>query len=79
MPFGIFPAPEEFQWRLNRALEGLEGFMPIFDDILIFGAGETEVTANLDHDQKLKLLLERCHSIRESSSTKMRSLSAKPK
>ena len=38
--------------------------MLIFDDILIFGAGETEVTANLDHDQKLKLLLERCHSKR---------------
>lgn len=62
MPFGISPAPEEFQRRLDRALEGLEGVVPIFDDILIFGVGETEATATLDHDQKLKSLLERCRS-----------------
>ena len=41
MLFGISPAPEEFQRRLEQALEGLEGVKPIFDDILIFGVGET--------------------------------------
>ena len=33
MPFGIAPAPEEFQRRLNEALEGLDGVRAIADDI----------------------------------------------
>ena len=61
MPFGISPAPEEFQRRLDNALGGLKGALPIFDDILIYGVGETKATAIADHDQQLALL-ERCHS-----------------
>ena len=60
MPFGISPAPEEFQRRLEQALEGLEGVKPIFDDILIFGVGETQAKALADHDAKLRALFERC-------------------
>ena len=60
MPFGISPAPEEFQRRLNIALQGLDGVMPIFDDILIFGAGDTEAEAMADHDAKLRALMQRC-------------------
>ena len=52
MPFGISPAPEEFQRRLDNALQGLDGVMPVFDDILIFGAGDTETEAMADHDAK---------------------------
>ena len=60
MPFGISPAPEEFQRRLEQALEGLERVKPIFDDILIFGVGETQAEALADHDAKLRALFERC-------------------
>lgn len=62
MPFGISPAPEEFQRRLEYALEGLDGIKPIFDDILVFGVGETETEALSDHDAKLTALLERCRA-----------------
>ena len=77
MPFGISPAPEEFQRRLDNALQGLDGVMPIFDDILIFGAGDTETEAMADHDAKLRALMQRCRE-RVSSSTK-RSLSSAAK
>ena len=60
MPFGISPAPEEFQRRLDNALQGLDGVVPIFDDILIFGAGDTEAEAMADHDAKLRALMQRC-------------------
>lgn len=62
MPFGISPAPEEFQRRLEYALEGLDGIKAIFDDILVFGVGETEAEALSDHDAKLTALLERCRA-----------------
>ena len=62
MPFGISPAPEEFQRRLVQALEGLEGVMPIFDDILVFGVGENQEEAVRDHDEKLMALFERCRN-----------------
>ncbi|KAK2564593.1 Retrovirus-related Pol polyprotein from transposon 17.6 [Acropora cervicornis] len=60
MPFGISPALEQFQRRLEQALEGLEGVKPIFDDILIFGVGETQTEALAYHDAKLRALFERC-------------------
>ena len=41
MPFGISSSPEEFQRRLQEALEGLEGISTVADDILIVGRGET--------------------------------------
>lgn len=60
MPFGISPVPEEFQRRLDTALEGLEGVKPICDDILIYGVGDSYEEAVVDHDNKLVGLLERC-------------------
>ena len=62
MPFGISPTPEEFQRRLEHALEGLDGVKPIFDDILIFGAGQTQAEALSAHDIKLRALFERCRT-----------------
>ena len=53
MPFGISPAPEEFQRRLDTALTGRQGFVPIFDDILIYGVGETKAEAIENDDQRL--------------------------
>ena len=40
MPFGLSPAPEEFQRRIYIALEGLSGQKAIADDILVFGSGD---------------------------------------
>ena len=41
MPFGISPAPELFQQKLDENLEGLPGVHRIFDDLLITGKGPT--------------------------------------
>ncbi|XP_033747087.1 uncharacterized protein K02A2.6-like [Pecten maximus] len=60
MPFGISPAPEEFQRRLDEALEGLEGTKAIHDDIVVFGCGDTDAEARQDHDRKLHALFDRC-------------------
>ena len=60
MPFGISPAPEEFQRRLDNALEGLDGVQPIYDDILVYGSGDTDERAVADHNRKLHSLLQRC-------------------
>ena len=45
MPFGISSAPEEYQRRMNQALEGLEGIAIVADDILVFGEGKTDAEA----------------------------------
>ena len=60
LPFGLSVSPEIFQKRLTQAIEGLDGVLNIADDILIFGVGDTEETANAYHDAKLQALLERC-------------------
>ncbi|XP_062577795.1 uncharacterized protein K02A2.6-like [Saccostrea cucullata] len=60
MPFGISPAPEEFQRRMEEALEGLDGIKPIHDDILIYGCGDNDKEAHEDHDRKMEALLQRC-------------------
>ena len=60
MPFGISPAPEEFQRRLDQALAGLNGCKAIADDILVFGCGANDEEAVRDHDEKRIALLQRC-------------------
>lgn len=47
MPFGISPAPEIFQCRLDQALEGLKGVFVIADDILVTGEGPTMDTSKI--------------------------------
>lgn len=59
MPFGISSSPEEFQRRLQQALEGLEGISTVADDILIVGRGQTEAEARRDHDSNFIKLLQR--------------------
>ena len=59
-PFGISPAPELFQQRLDQNLEGLDGVHMIADDILITGKGKTEADACKDHDRNMTNLLKRC-------------------
>ena len=60
MPFGISPAPEEFQRRLHDVIEGLDGVRTVADDIVVFRVGDTEDAALRDHDTKFLNLLECC-------------------
>lgn len=60
LPFGISPAPEYFQHRLDQAIEGLPGVRTVADDILITGEGDTLQEAVKDHDKNLLALLARC-------------------
>ncbi|KAK3730127.1 hypothetical protein QZH41_004833 [Actinostola sp. cb2023] len=60
LPFGIAPAPEIFQIKLDQNLEGLKGTFAIADDILITGQGDTDNQANEDHDKNLQSFLHRC-------------------
>ena len=39
---------------------GLEGIQIVADDILVFGKGDTDEEANVDHDKNLEKLLIRC-------------------
>ena len=38
-PFGLSPAPEEFQKRIDVELKGLPGRKAIADENLVFGSG----------------------------------------
>ena len=62
MPFGISPAGEIFQQRLDQAIDDLEGVRTVADDILITGNGATLEEATADHDLKIKRLFERCRA-----------------
>ena len=62
LPFGISPAPEEFQRRISEALEGLDGVRAIHDDILIFGIGDNDEEAIADHDKKFQAFIQRCRA-----------------
>ncbi|XP_028417983.1 uncharacterized protein K02A2.6-like [Dendronephthya gigantea] len=53
LPFGLVSAPEEFQRRQQQVVEGLPGVISIHDDILVFGEGENDEEAVLDHNVKL--------------------------
>ncbi len=51
--FGISSAPEHFQKRMSRILEGLEGVLCQMDDVLVWGATQAE------HDERLWRVLSR--------------------
>ena len=53
LPFGISSAPEHFQKRMSRILEGLEGVLCLIDDVLIFGKDQKE------HDERLLAVMDR--------------------
>ena len=60
MPYGISPAPEYFQQKLDQNLQGLPDIYRIADDLLITGQGDIHEEADKDHDAKLVRLLQRC-------------------
>ena len=53
LPFGISSAPEVFQKRMKKILDGLPGVVCMIDDILVFGADQKE------HDERLSAVMER--------------------
>ena len=53
LPFGISSAPEHFQKRMEKILQGLPGVVCQMDDVLIFGKDKQE------HDRRLEAVLER--------------------
>lgn len=59
MPFGISPAGEVFQRRLDQAIEGLAGVRMVADDSSL-QTGESVADAVKDHVTKLEALLGRC-------------------
>ena len=63
MPFGIKPAPEEFQRRLHESLEGLENIAGIHYHTVIFRFGDFIEEATTSHDLALKALLDRCREL----------------
>ena len=62
MSFGISSSPEEFQRRLEEALDGLDVISTVADEILIVGRGQTEAEARIDHDRNFANLLRRVRS-----------------
>lgn len=59
MPFGIAPAPEIFQMKLQEVIQDLEGVECIADDVLIYGTGDTLQEALINHNKCLEKLLTR--------------------
>ena len=53
MPFGIASGPEEYQLRQREFLNGLRGVINIADDICVYGCGETNEDADIDHHRNL--------------------------
>lgn len=45
---------------MTEALEGLDGVKVIHDDILLYAVGDSDDEAGIDHDRKLRALLQRC-------------------
>ena len=60
MPFGIASGPEEYQRRQREFFNGLRGVINIADDICVYGCGETNEDADIDHHRNLAQLLEKC-------------------
>ncbi|KAK3774254.1 hypothetical protein RRG08_050759 [Elysia crispata] len=60
LPFGLNVSSEIFQRHLTQALEGLEGYINVADDIIVTGRGDTQEKAEKDHEKNIKMLKERC-------------------
>ena len=59
LPFGVAPAQEVFQQRLDEILMDLQGIKVIVDDIVVYGEGTTTEEATESHDKRLYALLQR--------------------
>ena len=53
-------SPEIFQKRIHQALDGLPGLHDVHDDMVIYGIGDTDKQADVDHQRNLDRFLQRC-------------------
>ncbi|XP_048257542.1 uncharacterized protein K02A2.6-like [Haliotis rufescens] len=60
LPFGVSPAPEIFQQRIDQLLQDLPGVFRIADDILIIGEGSTKEEGIANHDKRFVQFMIRC-------------------
>ena len=60
MPFGVSSAPEVFQRRMHKQIEGLSGTEVIADDFIVAGFGDTLEEAFRDHNKNHVAFLQRC-------------------
>ena len=69
MLFGISSAPEVFQRRMHKLIEGLEGVEVVADDFVVIGFGDTMEEAAASHDKNLEGLVNRCeqHDVKLNS------------
>ena len=57
--FGISSASEVFQNVIANVIDGIDGALNMSDDIFIFGKGQTDQEAMVEHDKHLKQVLQR--------------------
>ena len=60
MPFGISSAPEVFQRKMHKLIEGLNGIEVVADDFIAVGYGDTYEEASQNHNRCLLAFLRRC-------------------
>lgn len=63
LPFGIAPAMEIYQKRQHEILQGLPGVEVMADDILVYGRGNKVADAMIDHNNNLRMLMERLRKV----------------
>ena len=76
LPYGVSFAPEEFQKRMQEALDGLAGVGNIAHDILVYGLGDSPAEAETDHDRNLQELLFSSTSTQSQAESKEDSVQA---
>ena len=57
LPFRLSVSFEIFQKRIHQALDGLPGLLNVHDDMVIYGVGDTDEQADVDHDRNLERFL----------------------
>ena len=64
LPFGISSAPEHFQKRMSRILNGIEGVLCQMDDVLVFGKDQSEqVSKSSDFTLTVRITMTKLRSI----------------
>ena len=51
LPLGLIVSSEIFQKRIHQALDGLPGLHDVHDDMVIYGIGDTDKQADVDHQR----------------------------
>ena len=62
LPFGVSPAPEIFQRKLDKCIHDLPCTTRIVDDLLIWGEGDMVEEATESHERHVEQLLERARA-----------------